>query len=305
MKQLFQTELNNITTYNQNVTTSLSTKTIDTTSKFSNLKEALEIVIDQDGTYYFSREEKKVSKFIKLTINSGVTCEIYDYNISDEEETQIDMQINIMDDANVYYLNLDRLAKAQINRNINIGANANVEYHTVSLNQNVNENKVIANINGQNSNFDYKLITVASQETHNIFDARVNNNAPFTKANIWQKAVAKSGGKNEFLATGHIAKACDKAENYQESRVLLLDEAAKGDASPLLLIDHYDVLAGHAAGVSRVNQEELYYLQTRGITLEEAEKLMTIAFVKPLIDAMKSEELQVAVLNEITESLGK
>ncbi len=304
MKPLFQTQLNNITTYNQNVTT-LETNVVELTSQFSNLTEAIEIIIDQDGTYNLSRNNENVSKFVKLTINSGVTCEIYDYNISNDEETQIDMQINIMDNANVYYLNLDRLAKAQINRDITVGENTTVEYHTVSLNQDANENKVVANINGANSTFDYKLITVASNETHNIFDTCVNNNAPYTKANIWQKAVAKTGGKNEFLATGHIAKGCDKAENYQESRVLLLDEAAKGDASPLLLIDHYDVLAGHAAGVSRVNQEELYYLQTRGITLNEAEKLMTIAFVKPLIDAMKSEDLQVAVLNEITESLGK
>ncbi len=305
MKQLFTEKISNIPTFNEQINDELEFKKIDLESCFDVLTNAVELTITQDGTYYLSQAATEVSKFIKLTVASGVNCEIYDYNISTAAETVIDMRIDIQDNANVYYLNLDQLNKSQINRQVELAANAHVDFHTVSLNQAQNENEVLININGENSVANYKLITVASDSTHNIFKVRVNNNAPFTKADIWQKAVAKSGGQNEFLATGHIAKGCDKAENYQESRVLLLDDAAKGDASPLLLIDHYDVLAGHAAGVSRVNQEELYYLQTRGITMDEAEKLMTIAFVKPLIDDMKSEDLQTAILNQVTESLGK
>ncbi len=305
MNQLFTEELANIANINQQINPTLETKTIELNSKFSALTSAVEINITEDGVYNFSQKVNDVSKFVVLNIASGVNCEIYDYNISLNDETVIDMRINVEADAKVYYLNLDRLNKANINREVNIAENAIVDFHNVSLNSAKNDNQVLINLDGENSICNYKLITVASHETHNMFDVRLNNNAANTKADIWQKAVAKSGGRNEFLATGYIAKGCDKAENYQESRVLLLDEAAKGDASPLLLIEHFDVLAGHAAGVSRVNQEELYYLQTRGISKTEAEKLMTIAFIKPLIDEMKSEELQTSVLNEIMESLGK
>lgn len=301
MKTLFVEQLKNISTYNQEISSQVAQQL---EAKFAVLSQAVELTIDQDGTYYITRDQNEVSKFVHVNIASGVNCEIYEVNKSTNEQTVIDMRINIADNANVYYLNLDQLNQAQINREVVIGANAVVDYHTVSLNNRLNENKVVIDINGEYSQVNYKLITVASLNAHNKYDVRVNNNAAYTKADIWQKAVAKAGGKNEFLATGYIAKGCDKAENYQESRVLLLDEAAKGDASPLLLIDHYDVLAGHAAGVSRVNQEELYYLQTRGISLNEAEKLMTIAFIKPLLDAMKSEELQMNVLNQITERLG-
>ena len=124
-----------------------------------------------------------------------------------------------------------------------------------------------------------------------------------TTANIWQKACVKSGGRNEFFATGFIGKDCSKSNNFQESRVLLLDKAATGDASPLLLINHHDVLAGHSASVSRVSGEELYYLQTRGITKNEAEKLMTIAFIRPLVDEIEDDELRSDILAKVESKL--
>ena len=106
---------------------------------------------------------------------------------------------------------------------------------------------------------------------------------------------------NDFVTTGFIKKGSDDASNYQESRVLLLDDASLGNASPLLLIDHYNVVAGHAAGVSRVNEEDLYYLQSRGINKSEAEKLMTLAFVKPLIDLIDDQEIKEEVLKEFNK----
>lgn len=305
MNPLFSKQLENVSTINHEINSTLSSKVVELEPKFNVLSEGVEIIIDQDGVYHLGQNQNEVSKFVNLKIASGVNCEIYDYNVSSNLETVIDMRIEVLDNANVYYLNIDQLNQAQINREVTVATNAYLDFHNVSLNQAANENRVVIDLNGENSQANYKLITVASNETHNKYDVRVNNNARNTKADIWQKAVAKSKGCNEFLATGYIAPNCSKAENFQESRVLLLDEAAKGDASPLLLIEHHDVLAGHSAGVSRVNQEELYYLQTRGISLEEAEKLMTIAFIKPLIDEMKSEELQINVLNQINKSLGK
>ncbi len=93
------------------------------------------------------------------------------------------------------------------------------------------------------------------------------------------------------------------AKNFQESRVLLLDKAAKGDASPILLINHHDVEAGHAAGVSRVDDEELYYLMSRGIDKQAAGRLMTSAFVRPVIDKISDEEKLEAVVDKINKKV--
>ncbi len=306
MSKLFGQVDVKIDTYNENLTDGTqSVKVNNIESIFQGMDKQVEYVINQDGKYVFGANNASSNKFIKVVVNSGVNAEIYEYNSTSDTENLIDFELEVLDSANVYYLAMDHLNKAYIKRTANVATNAKLDYHIVSLNQNYNENAVTVNLNGEASEANFKLITVASGDTHNKFDVSLNNYATKSKADIWQKAVAKSGGQNEFFATGFIEKGCDDAENYQESRVLLLDEAAKGDASPLLLINHYNVLAGHAAGVSRVNEEELYYLQTRGITKDEAEKLMTIAFVKPLIDEIKESELQTAILDELKQRIGK
>ncbi len=306
MPNLFEQVDVKIDAYNNDLTQGThEVKVNEIESVFSKMNQQLEYTITTDGKYVFGTDVASSNKFMKITIEPGVNAEIYEYNNTTEAKNLVDIEIEVKADAKVYYLSMDHLNEAYISRVANVDQDANLDYHIISLNQNYNENKVIVNLNGENAEANFKLITIASDDTHNKFDVSLNNYAVKTKADIWQKAVAKTGGRNEFFATGFIEKGCDESENYQESRVLLLDDAAKGDASPLLLINHYNVLAGHAAGVSRVNEEELYYLQTRGITKEEAEKLMTIAFVKPLIDEIKEEELQTSILNELEQRLVK
>ncbi len=303
MKQVFKNVDVKMNDYNNQLTNStLSSVETKAKSVFEQFTNQVVYTIDSDGIYTFGATANSTNKFMKIIVNPGVTAEIYEYN-NGSTVNLIDVELQVAKGANVYYLNIDHLNEGYLNRKVTVEKDANLNYHTVSLNEGFNENKVVVDLVGEKANCDYKLITVASNQTHNRFDVSLNNMVGKTTANIWQKAVAKGNGQNEFLATGYIHTDCPEAENFQESRVLLLDEAAKGDASPLLLINHHDVLAGHAAGVSRVNEEELYYLQTRGVSKQEAERLMTIAFIKPLIDEMRSEELQTEILAEIGKIL--
>lgn len=182
-----------------------------------------------------------------------------------------------------------------------LASNASLKVVIVSLNTGKTNSEIIANLNGRGAEANVNVISVANTGVDTTFNVICNNNAPHTTANITQRAVALNGGSNIFEATGYIAKDCSKAVNFQESRVLLLDGAAKGDASPILLINHHDVEAGHAAGVSRVNDEEMYYLMSRGIDRKSAEELMTVAFIRPVVDKIEDEELRESVFEKINK----
>lgn len=258
------------------------------------------------GTYLLNQivANSDLSNNIKITIAENENVVLYERTSSTPNANQTivhNVEFDLKSNANLYLLTIDQFESEQVytNRNFELAANANAQINFVEFNKQVNYNHITANLNAENAQCDFKLITVAKEAADSIFNVRLNNNAPRTIANIWQKAVVKSKGKNQFLATGFIAPDCDDASNYQESRVLLLDEAAVGDASPILLIEHYNVVAGHAASVARVNEEELYYLMSRGIAKNEAEKLMTIAFVKPLIDLIPEPEIQTEILEKI------
>lgn len=210
---------------------------------------------------------------------------------------------NLLQDASleITLFDLNSASSVQNNLNFKLGQDSKLKVVIVSLNENVTNSNVIADLDGTGAVADINVISVANSGVNTTFNVVCNNNAPHTNGNITQRAVALNGGQNIFEATGYIGKDCSKAVNFQESRVLLLDGAAKGDASPILLINHHDVEAGHAAGVSRVNDEEMYYLMSRGINRKTAEELMTIAFIRPVVDRIENEQLRESVFEKISK----
>ena len=226
-------------------------------SIFSNFTEMRKITISESGTY----EIENKNRFISIDILENLNVEIIEIEKETDFKFYNDTKISVGKNSNLKILSLDKFEGGHNSKIFDVLENAHAEVHVVGFNNGYNENKIIINLNEEGASSNLKIITIANTNTHAIYENRINNNAPKTKADIWQKAVVKNGGMNDFVTTGFIKKGSDDASNYQESRVLLLDDASLGNASPLLLIDHYNVVAGHAAGVSRVNEEDLYYLQ--------------------------------------------
>ncbi len=85
----------------------------------------------------------------------------------------------------------------------------------------------------------------------------------------------------------------------------MLSPKARGDANPILLIDEDDVMAGHAASAGRVNEEQVYYLMSRGIPKREAERLIIYGFLLPVIQEIPlpsvREQLQLIVERKLEQ----
>ena len=107
----------------------------------------------------------------------------------------------------------------------------------------------------------------------------------------------KDSATSIFNGIGKIEHGATKSNAVQESRVLMLSEKARGDANPILLIDEDDVTAGHAASVGRVDPLQLYYLMSRGIPKQEAERLVIHGFLAPVVNQLPIE----GVKKQLTE----
>ena len=94
------------------------------------------------------------------------------------------------------------------------------------------------------------------------------------------RAVVEDGG--EFLAKGllKIKKNVSGVEAFLRYKVLLLGEDARAWVDPQLEIESNEIKASHAASVGRIDEEQLFYLMSRGLTKEESEKLIVEAFLK-------------------------
>lgn len=97
------------------------------------------------------------------------------------------------------------------------------------------------------------------------------------------KGLVGGSAKADFYGKVIVAPDAQKTEAYQENHNLLLSDDAKVNARPQLEIYADDVKCSHGATVGRLNEEEQFYMRSRGITLEEARALQMISFVSPVI----------------------
>ena len=90
-----------------------------------------------------------------------------------------------------------------------------------------------------------------------------------------------------------------KSKCSQKTRGIVMDDESEIVANPILLIDEYDCFANHGASIGKVNDEELFYLMSRGLTKDESVLLILSGMVLPFINEIPNENLK----NELSEEV--
>ena len=161
-----------------------------------------------------------------------------------------------------------------------------------------------SNLDGDGSNANFKMVGIATHDQLQEINTRIDNHGLHTDGEILQNGVVKDQAVLNFHAVGKIYQGAHQSASNQESRLLTLTAKSHGEADPVLLIEDNDVNAGHAASIGQVNPDQLYYLQSRGLTLMEAEILLTKGFLLPVIEKFPDQHLRERTINELLERLG-
>ncbi len=103
------------------------------------------------------------------------------------------------------------------------------------------------------------------------------------------KGIAGGTSKVDFYGKIIVAQDAQRTEAYQENHNLLLSDGAKVDTKPQLEIYADDVKCSHGATIGRLNEEEQFYMRSRGITLEDAKVLQMISFIAPVLENIQDE----------------
>ena len=164
---------------------------------------------------------------------------------------------------------------------------------------------VRVNLQGQGSASDVKTVAITHNNQVQGINVNVTNIGSHSLGNIYQHGVALDESTLTFNGIGHILKNSKNSDAQQESRVLMLSDDARADANPILLIDEYVVQAGHAASISRVNQEQLYYLMSRGLESKQAEKLIIRGFLGNVLNEIPIPEVRQELIHTIERKLAK
>ena len=103
------------------------------------------------------------------------------------------------------------------------------------------------------------------------------------------KGIAGGVSKVDFYGKIIVAQDAQRTEAYQENHNILLTDGAKVDTKPQLEIYADDVKCSHGATIGRLNEEEQFYMRSRGISLEDAKVLQMISFIAPVLENIQDE----------------
>lgn len=145
---------------------------------------------------------------------------------------------------------------------------------------------------------------LASSDSRKVSDMKITHKAGHTYGNMHNFAVQKSKSYFEMVASGRIDKGCQEAQSHQETRVLTLAEDARNKVIPILYIDENDVKASHALSIGQPDAEQMYYLQSRGLSYQSALGLLSVGYFMPVIETASSEERREELKAEMESKVG-
>ena len=160
-----------------------------------------------------------------------------------------------------------------------------------------------ANLDGQGGAAEIKMVTIASGRQVQDVQTQILNHGPHTVGNIIQNGVAKDKAVLNFHAVGKTERGAYGANSQQQSRIMTLSDECKGEADPVLLIEENDVNAGHAASIGKVDADDLYYLESRGLSEHDAQVLLTRGFLLPVLNQFPDQKLRENLVDELAQRL--
>jgi len=134
-------------------------------------------------------------------------------------------------------------------------------------------------------------ITVAAATDNQIQDtgAKMIHLAPYTKSNIISKSIASKGGNATYRGTVKISKKAEHSVSSVKCDTIILDEYSKSDTIPTNIVDNNTSFLEHEATVSKIEEDKLFYLMSRGVSEDKAKELIVLGFVNAFREELPME----------------
>jgi Fe-S cluster assembly protein SufB len=132
-------------------------------------------------------------------------------------------------------------------------------------------------------------IAFAGEGQHQDAGAKIIHVAPDTTSTIVSKSISKGGGRAGYRGLVRVEPGAENAKSFVRCDALILDEESRSDTYPYMEIEENDAEIGHEATVSKVGEEQLFYLMSRGLTEDQATSMIVAGFIEPIVKELPME----------------
>ena len=212
-----------------------------------------------------------------------------------------DAAIIIEENSKAIIIEINQNPNSDLKREITVKKNASLLLFSCHFGE--GKSFISANLEGEGASSKIKVLFFGDHSKVLDLKGESIHNAANTSSDLIVKGVLNGSSKANFEGLVRVEENAFNSSGYQKEDTLLLSPEAESNLVPNLEIKNNQVRCSHGATVGRINQEQLFYLSSRGIPKKKAKAMLIEGFFEPIIKEIPSEEIQQQIRKIILEKL--
>ena len=237
--------------------------------------------LSEDGLSTISRNIIYADENSKAT----VVQEFYSPKTENQQAYLELLNTNLAANAQLDVTTLQMMDQNAVNfstRKTNLEKDAKINWYSGLFGSMLSRYKIDYYLNGTGASSNDSEVVFGNNEQSFDIQTNVNHESPATEGRVVEKSILRNKAKSLFKGMIRIKENAAKSNSFLSGRSILLDKDAKSDAIPGLEIFTNDVKATHSASVAQIDEEQIFYLKSRCLSHEEAERTIVEGFLEPL-----------------------
>ncbi len=237
--------------------------------------------LSDDGNSVISRNVIFADESSKATVVQELYSPVTEVQQAYLELLNTNLAANAQLDVTTLQM-MDQHAVTFSTRRTDLAQDAKVNWYSGLFGSMLSRYKIEYFLNGTGASSNDSEVIFGNNEQSFDIQTNVNHESPSTEARVVEKSILRNKSKSLFKGMIRIKENASKSNSFLSGRSILLDKDAKSDAIPGLEIFTNDVKATHSASVAQIDEEQIFYLKTRCLSHEEAERIIVEGFLEPL-----------------------
>mgnify|MGYP003320812501 CR=1 FL=1 len=235
-----------------------------------------------DGQYFFDDfDTNKIDIKIKKNSNVEILCK----NIN-----KINMiNCEIEDGSYVKFLMLARSSKTNFTFLSTVKKDSKLDCYFADFSKEDSTINSVINLKNSNSTCNWNLSSLGMNQDNKKIDVNIYHKHSETFSLINNYGVSRNESKILFSGISHIEKGSARSKAHQNAKIMVFDKESSGVAKPILKIDENEIEASHAAVVGKISDDQLFYLCSRGLSVNQARQLITYGYLRPILNGFDDE----------------
>jgi Fe-S cluster assembly protein SufD len=216
------------------------------------------------------------------------------------------VEIAAGENSNVQYGSLQNLSEEAYNFSLkrgDAGTYATIDWIEVNIGTQLTKSGVATELNGDSSETQIVGAFYGHNDQHFDLDAKVWHRAEHTTADLVTRGVTDDVARSVYEGVQDVGRDAWDTSSYQRENTLMLSDESEADASPKLIINNHDTEASHSATVGQIDEEDLFYMTSRGVNPRAARNMLVEGFFVPVMEEIAVDELREDLQELVTARL--